>query len=146
MLDHPNYLPIGSISHGTLRTEDLLDSFRDALAELDNPCVDGIMENADLDDDSCYADTENNRELLNSLFDQLNDHCPPYCYFGAHEGDGSDFGCWPCDLGDFDGLRVSDTSEVPADYSGEVLHVNDHGNCTLYAADNGELTEIWSIV
>jgi hypothetical protein len=49
------------------------------------------------------------------------------------------FQSWMSDMDDFDGLRVSDTSEVPDDYSGEVLHVNDHGNATLYVADNGSI-------
>jgi len=35
---------------------------------------------------------------------------------------------------------------VPADYCGEVLHVNDHGNATLYAAERGQLSEVWSVV
>lgn len=47
---------------------------------------------------------------------------------------------------DFDGLRVSDLSEVPDDYTGEVLHVNDHGNMTLYACTDGECSEVWSVV
>lgn len=34
----------------------------------------------------------------------------------------------------------------PEDYEGEWLHVNDHGNCTLYVRSNGQDTEIWSIV
>jgi len=61
---------------------------------------------------------------------------------------GSYYGFWLSESfeADFDGLKVSDTSEVPADYSGEVLHVNDHGNATLYAASAGALTEIWSVV
>jgi len=46
---------------------------------------------------------------------------------------------------DFDGLKVDDLSEVADDYTGEVLHVNDHGNCTLYASESGELKEIWAI-
>ena len=41
-------------------------------------------------------------------------------------------------------LRVNDTSEVPRGYTGEVLHVNDHGNTTLYTASRGKLTEVWS--
>lgn len=49
--------------------------------------------------------------------------------------------------GEFDGLVVSDTSEVPADYDGEVLHINDHGNATLYVADGeGNLKEIAAVV
>lgn len=47
---------------------------------------------------------------------------------------------------DFDGLKVSDLSEVPKDYRGEVAVVNDHGNVTLYVKSARKLTEIWSIV
>jgi hypothetical protein len=43
---------------------------------------------------------------------------------------------------DFDGLVVADTCEIPASYSGDVLHINDHGNATLYAAARGRLVEI----
>ena len=48
--------------------------------------------------------------------------------------------------GEFDGLVVSDTSEVPEDYCGAVLHINDHGNTTLYSAVDGILDEVGSIV
>lgn len=48
---------------------------------------------------------------------------------------------------EYDGLTVSDTSEVPKGYRGEVLHINDHGNVTLYRAfANGTLREIASCV
>jgi hypothetical protein len=50
------------------------------------------------------------------------------------------------DDGDFDGLVVNDTADVPEDYSGSVLHVTDHGNLTLYESDAGELDEIDAIV
>lgn len=49
-------------------------------------------------------------------------------------------------ISDFDGLKVEDTSQVSDSYIGEVLHVNDHGNITLYNAKNGKLTEVWSLV
>ncbi len=49
--------------------------------------------------------------------------------------------------GDFDGLVVSDTSQVPDHYIGGVLHVNDHGNATLYNCDGDRnLEEIDAIV
>ncbi len=38
-------------------------------------------------------------------------------------------------------------SEYPEDdYEGEWLHVNDHGNATLYVREKGEDKEIWGVV
>lgn len=72
----------------------------------------------------------------------------PYFYFGSHVDDGSDFGFWLSEfmIEEFEGLKVEDTSQVSDSYTGEVLHVNDHGNITLYNAKKGKLTEVWSLV
>lgn len=43
---------------------------------------------------------------------------------------------------EFDGLVVADTSEVPSEFLGDVLHINDHGNATLYGARLGKLVEV----
>ena len=85
---------------------------------------------------------------LEALFDALNEYAPSYFYFGAHPGDGSDYGYWlsECFAEDFDGMKVSDLSEVPTGFSGEVLKVNDHGNMTLYAYSRGRGREVWGIV
>jgi hypothetical protein len=108
--------------------------------------------------------------LLEELFDKLNEHVPEYCYFGAHPGDGADYGIWVdsdvIDMCVYDGtlIRVEDLSElddlltdagfIPA----HVLVVNDHGNMTLYTQTATlvedcnkytlkiEQTEVWSIV
>lgn len=48
--------------------------------------------------------------------------------------------------GQYDGIAVSDTSEVPEGYSGDVLLINDHGNATLFYSDSDGLTYIDSIV
>ena len=149
---------LGSISSGTMRTEDLIPAFA---AELDW-CTSGGRADRTTEESKLLADadgvedydSENASEILSELFDALNEHAPAYAYFGAHEGDGADYGFWiHSDVfeshGCFDGLRVSDTSEVPADYVGEVLHVNDHGNATLYVkdkAESDELREIWAVV
>lgn len=143
-------LPIGSISSGTMREEDLVPCFLSALEDVDPDRANVIAAEYHLEDDEqteddlCYA--------CEALFDALDEHCPDYCYFGAHEGDGSDYGVWiswdslndDCRYGEV--LKVDDLSDVPDGHSGHVLHVNDHGNATLYMADNGRLTEIWAVV
>ncbi len=48
--------------------------------------------------------------------------------------------------GEFEGLAVGDLSEVSENYRGEVLHINDHGNVTLYYREGGILDEISSMV
>ena len=98
--------------------------------------------------DEDFFQSETASELLNELMDALNEYAPAYFYFGAHPGDGADFGFWLSENmpEDFDGLKVSDLSEVPTGYSGEVLHVNDHGNMTLYAYSRGRRREVWGIV
>jgi hypothetical protein len=155
------YASFGTVSHATMRNEDLLDSFADELEyhvqrNAEEWCSDQgrkerdaymtlIGEAREIED----YDSEEASEIVTELFDNLNAFAPPYAYFGATEGDGSDYGFWlsPDSLSYcFDGLKVSDTSEVPQEYSGEVLHVNDHGNMTLYVADRGNLTEVWGIV
>jgi hypothetical protein len=162
---------IGSISHSTMRAEDLIPRFCDTLDDIrDNYvyCDTGEEQTARHHHErinNLLASIEQNRSEvgddyytsdaalydLDSLFDMLNEYAAPYFYFGAHPGDGADYGFWLSedvaqDVKDNGGLVVNDTSEVPADYSGEVLHVNDHGNTTLYTADNGKLTEVWAIV
>ena len=134
---------IGTVSHGTLRSEDLLGAFSNELRCLvgkeaaaawpylstltgADDCLAEIQ-----DSDSEPADTQ---EIINELIDFLSALAPPYCYFGAHPGNGSDFGFWP----DFDAIeeedlpRVEDASELPDDFVGEWLLVNNHGNATLY--------------
>lgn len=138
----------GTISHGTMRAEDLVPAFASALAEFDPTHSLVIEANALEENERTDWDSEEIAGLLDELFDALNEYAPPYGYFGAHPDDGADYGFWLHEgfEHDFDGLKVTDTSEVPPDYTGEVLHVSDHGNPTLYSAVNGELTEVWALV
>jgi hypothetical protein len=86
--------------------------------------------------------------LIDELQHALGDFAPSLSYFGSHECDGADFGYWVSSFiyEDFDGLRVSDLSEVPAKHTGDVLLVNDHGNMSLYSCRRGKLKENWAIV
>jgi hypothetical protein len=153
---------IGSISHATMRAADLIPRFLDELEsqrplsrvhrklvrDIKRNLPEGVLGGKHED----YFDTEDATWDLEALFDALNEYCLPYFYFGAHPGDGSDYGYWLSEgfADDFEqdgnGIKVNDTSEVPAGYTGEVLHVSDHGNLTLYSARNGKLTEVWGIV
>jgi len=157
------YGSIGSISSGTLLPADLIrvfadelkdlakasksDAYKDLLAEAEAWVeADDSMDPGEVPDGDEHDDC--GPGLVDELIDALGEFAPPYFYFGAHPGDGADYGFWLHDdfQQDFDGLTVDDISEVPDDYEGEVLHVNDHGNCTLYSARNGELKEIWAVV
>lgn len=139
-----HYAQFGSISHGAMRAEDLCDTFAWELSTLARRAG-RIREFSELIKD---ARTKPDDDVVNDLVDALQEFAPPYGYFGAHPGDGSDYGFWMYEdmQSDFDGLQVSDTSEVPRGYSGEVLHVNDHGNMTLYRYARGRAYEVWGIV
>lgn len=145
---------IGSVSTATLRTEDLMPAFADELSimEMSETGVKllreveqflGAPEDSFLlcpsfgtlpDWESEKADT-----LTNELADALNEYAPPHMWFGAHEGDGADFGWWPTD---FDNCERADERH---DKNGEVefvdldcnvyVHINDHGNVAVYTTD-----------
>lgn len=101
---------IGSVSHGTMRNEDLIPTFRDTLRVLCEFFHDAkeyrkviaeskkavrlslVNEFVLLDNywNSEEADWDNGR--LFYLLDEFGK--PNNLYFGAHEGDGSDYGFW----------------------------------------------------
>lgn len=151
------YPDFGSVSSGTMRTEDLLPAFLDAAKDYaQTPDEKRIVArlrtewNAlDMDD---ADDTDTADEILSEITDLLEGLAPPYGYFGSLEGDGADYGFWPSldsvedACRDGSALKVSDLADVPDDYVGDVFQVSDHGNLTFYAADHGTYTEVWGIV
>lgn len=152
--------PVGSVSHGTMRPEDLIDTFCCELRHQlkHGPSVNRATRKAHFTlireiersmRQKDYFDSEAaSYDLNEGLLDALNEHAAPYMYFGAHIGDGSDYGYWLSEgfEDDFDSLKVSDLSEVPNGYRGEVLLVTDHGNMTLYVKGARKLREIWGLV
>lgn len=151
-----NYAEIGSISHGTLRDEDILEAMADTLEELsaddrstdEENAIDEARELLEVEDEWDESQLESVGWLVNeTLPDLLQEYAPPYCYFGAHVGDGSDIGYWP----DHDAIaelpNVSDPAELeelPHDTDAAV-YVNDHGNMTLYTPRR-EWSMAWDIV
>jgi hypothetical protein len=146
---------IGSVSCGTMREEDLIPCF---LRELESQrplkrahrkLIREIKRRMQAED--YYGSDDAGYDLNDELFDALNEYCLPYFYFGSHPGDSADYGYWLSEdfqeqFKDDGGLIVADTSDVPRNYSGEVLLVNDHGNMTLFTYSRGKSREEWAIV
>lgn len=153
---------LGSVSTATLRTEDLLSAFlhelewqtrsngdyyslpenraeRDKLANLVGEAQDCFTEDGEgIDADKLdLAD-----ELVNeTLPDALTIFAPPYCYFGAHPGDGADFGYWP-DTEAIDELPCVEDSDAARALGEDCKSVNDHGNVTVYGGNGAVLLEL----
>ena len=170
-----NTAEVGTIIHGTLRSSDLIVAFLEELDRLDPACAAEIR-NAHPDEVS-WALRESARPvqgdepeaatwLLEDLFNALDDLAPTGCHFGAHEGDGSDFGFWfhgPADddyiISDTRGgyaigtelslvgtadtfteaLRVIRAKMDRTNYSPDVWYVNERGNTDLLDATTGEI-------
>ena len=94
-----------SLIHGTMNPADLIPTFLAALREVNEAAAAKLMSdpcNQDVFYDratghSNWAETEEARWLLDELFDALDAEAPVGFYFGAHPGDGSDYGWWERD-------------------------------------------------
>ena len=96
----------GSVSHGTMRTQDLIPAFLDTLAEVFPEAYEGYMVCPfppvpayvqDEGDDSPWWDSLEASYILEDLFERLQDAATEGYYFGAHPDDGSDYGFWQID-------------------------------------------------
>jgi len=106
----------------------------------------GPIEDWPIDADEAY-------EIQAEILEALIDYAPPFTYVGTHPGDGADLGCWPdhdaieMAIHDKEMLRIGDLADLPANYTGGYVLVNDHGNMTLGHAINGESVQVhWAIV
>ena len=93
-----------SLSHATMRPQDLIPVFMEKLYELNiNRWMDLVCENHDLclalaafDDKNPWFESEEAVRLLNEdICDALDECAPDGYHFGSHPGDGSDYGFWP---------------------------------------------------
>ena len=101
----------GSVSHGTMRNEDLFPIFLKLLFELDRKAYrEFLKEHIDLAralcDKECgiptdwWTSEEASCTMNEDLFSVMEEYAPKWHYFGAHPGNGSDYGYWPCDMDD----------------------------------------------
>ena len=135
---------IGSISTGTLRPEDLLPTFAREL-ERHAPDHHLVTEANNI----LVWDDGGASELINEIQDELQNHCPPFVYFGSLEGDGADFGYWV----DMDALNEALVDPYFALIEGEIYQIprdeevlikrNDHGNVTVMDMERNVL---WAVV
>ncbi len=144
---------VGTLSHGTHRPEDLVPCF---LGELDrrDPATAGRIRRDyypavgwvnDYDPDRVHEvpniDPEDVvPELLAALFDALDAVAPAGYYFGAHPGDGADFGFWEAESDPFyDGFEDDTADDDPAPDTCDVHPGRAHRTaslaCELLAAE-----------
>jgi len=120
--DNLNNQWIGSVSHGTLRNIDLLESYinlskcirnkvnlkpyyKERLTRL-------AFESKQLINNLTERELENSEEAIYLInedwFYLYNEIAPENCYFGTSEGDGSDIGFWP----DWDNLTEEEILNI----------------------------------
>lgn len=111
--EHGGYICEGTISHGTLRPQDLLRAFADEYGRLmpfgsQSICNDAYEMANRLDSPNPTADSYDDiyecaSETINELHDAINEAIAPHgFYFGNTDGDGAEFGIWRCDEDDYD--------------------------------------------
>lgn len=95
-----------SISWATLRPQDLIPSFLDAIQAIAPAHYEDFLASPfgpvpayvqDEGESSDWWASEDAQALLESLFDILDEHAPEGFYFGSHPSDASDFGFWECE-------------------------------------------------
>lgn len=88
----------GTISHGTLLPNDLIEAFLPVLADLhpDKDTINAIEKEYEKLQQEC-DDTSTSYLLNDVVFPMMDEVAPKGYYFGSLEGDGSDFGFWKND-------------------------------------------------
>lgn len=141
---------IGTLIHGTLRSEDLIPAFTSELAYLSDgqhPLLTEINQfdwaSEDIRLNIGDSQQEIASDLVNDLMDALNEYAPAHTYFGTLDGDGSDFGFWP----DGEPFELCDTKKTREGWIDNdckvIVEINDHGNVTVMDMNRNEL---WSAV
>jgi hypothetical protein len=100
-----NFNQIGTVSAGTLRDKDLAPAFFEYATSIGAAVGAREAEAVQAVIDGTYEDGDP-AEVIAGLMDAINTKLPSFLYFGAHEGDGADFGVWAADWIDDDLLHA----------------------------------------
>jgi hypothetical protein len=143
-------LPIGSLSTGTLKPEDILpDLFYASRRIRVSAAARRTLQKLEREFDSAEDDSLSDDLLVRVVLRVLEDYTPDYCYLGSHPGDGADIGVWPAWDAIEDGRRdrdIAESRETAGPEDRYVLDVNDHGNATLYRRAGRRWIEVWAVV
>lgn len=138
---------IGSYTHGTLRSEDLIDAALCCLIKLDKEQAIAYREEFEAMDEINVQ--EHGGDLYEEITNKIDALLPPYLYWGCTEGDGSDIGIWPSHDSIQEAIRDKELragEDWPEVVEGDFLHISDHGNMEYYVAENGKWVSQWSCV
>ena len=154
---------IGVLIEGTTKPGDLIEAFADELERLSKDEEDSRRRSdmgticSDARSHIYQGPSDVQSEVIETLIDALDDYAPDFVTFGNAEGDGACWGFFP----DWDRIETcaADGDLVKLDHvpddeetaelgiADHVLHVNDHGNATLYrVTENKDLVEVWAVV
>ena len=143
-MNKPKYLPVGSVSHGTLNPRDLIPVFEALLRSLKGGTK-ALLALSPSSPSSPYA-------YVDDLMLALDRFCPPFCYFGAHVGDGSDLGCWVFEEAIEDAIDQGHAlsrrhiTDIPRAYTGDVFLSHPvGGHVAHYRVIKGRAYQQWSI-
>jgi len=106
-----NLIEPGTVSCGTMRNSDLISAFMDKLRDIGENKLHAEYKRAQAEylqlmqhlssksylmEDEDHEDwlSEEMHWLVDDIFDALDGYAPENHYFGAHPGDGSDYGYW----------------------------------------------------
>lgn len=96
-----NNLENMSVSSATIRPKDLIPAFISAIRTIDTTIESQLSSSLDYIENEMskegYFKSEDSQYDLDWLFDVLDSYAPDDFYFGAHPGDGSNYGFWMCE-------------------------------------------------
>lgn len=153
----PRRLPIGAISEGSTKVEDLfpalLGTMNGVLLRANDRWKVSELEDRWVAQQGPDPDPEALDHIYEELTDIANEYLPDFCVLGMHEGDGACLGVWVSD----DALREAEASGdlkrgkdlPPAMVRGGpdwYLITNDHGNMTLLVKRYNRWITLWETV
>jgi hypothetical protein len=140
------YLEIGSISHGTMQSRHLIHRFLAVLDTVDpekrekieSEYTEGLVQMQEAGVDQAEIDEYQEDFCWNDLSNALGEHTPPYTYFGANEGDGSDYGVWISSESIEETLGYEDTDDLIAVEHGEEVSYPTHAEYVIIRNGRGD--------